>query len=63
MNETNHLESCLSWMNEGEKTEFFMCIGEMHLSLITDYEFDLTKYRSTVKALHFLYMKEIEDEF
>jgi hypothetical protein len=50
-------------MNEGEKTEFFMCIGEMHLSLITDYEFDLTKYRSTIKALHFLYMKEIEDEF
>jgi hypothetical protein len=50
-------------MNEGEKTEFLMCVGEFHLSLITNCEFDITKYRSTVKALHFLYMKEIEDDF
>jgi hypothetical protein len=63
MEETNHLENCLSWMNEGEKTEFLMCVGEFHLSLITNCEFDITKYRSTVKALHFLYMKEIEGDF
>ena len=64
MEETNYLENCLSWMNEDEKTEFLMCIGEHHLSLITDqYKFDITKYRSTIKALYFLYLKQTEDDF
>jgi hypothetical protein len=63
MEETNYLENCLSWMNEDEQTEFLICIGEYHLSLITDHKFDITKYRSTIKALHFLYMKQTEDDF
>jgi hypothetical protein len=61
MEETNYLENCLSWMNEGEKTEFLMCVGDYHLSFVTEHKFDITKYRSTIKALIYLYMKQTED--
>ena len=61
MEETNYLENCLSWMNEDEKTEFLMCVGEYHLSFVTNCEFDITKYRSTIKSLIYLYMKQTED--
>lgn len=48
-------------MNEGEKTEFLMCVGDYHLSFVTEHKFDITKYRSTIKALIYLYMKQTED--